>query len=34
VGKGVLQAVDHVNERLAPEIEGLDAREQEGIDRR
>jgi enolase len=33
LGKGVLQAVDHVNESLAPELEGLDAREQAMIDR-
>ncbi len=32
MGKGVTQAVDHVNGRIAPEIEGLDARDQEGID--
>jgi enolase len=32
MGKGVLQAVDHVNQRIALEIEGLDARDQEGID--
>jgi enolase len=32
MGKGVTKAVDHVNERIAPEIEGLDARDQEGID--
>jgi len=31
-GKGVLQAVENVNERIAPMIEGLDAREQEAID--
>ena len=28
MGKGVGQAVDHVNERIAMEIEGLDARDQ------
>ena len=32
MGKGVTRAVDHVNGRIAPEIEGLDARDQEGID--
>ncbi len=32
-GKGVLQAVGNVNERLAPLVEGLDARGQEEIDR-
>ena len=32
MGKGVRGAVDHVNGRIAPEIEGLDARDQEGID--
>jgi len=32
LGKGVLQAVQNVNERIAPAIEGLDAREQEMID--
>ncbi|WP_027340142.1 phosphopyruvate hydratase [Halonatronum saccharophilum] len=31
-GKGVLKAVDHVNEDIAPEIIGLDARDQVGID--
>jgi enolase len=31
-GKGVQKAVDHVNERIAPEIAGLDARDQELID--
>jgi enolase len=34
VGKGVLKAVNHVNTRLAAEVVGLDAREQEAIDRR
>ncbi len=33
-GKGVLKAVNHVNTRLAAEVVGLDAREQEAIDRR
>ncbi len=32
-GKGVAKAVTNVSERIAPELEGLDAREQEGIDR-
>ncbi|MCC6286087.1 MAG: phosphopyruvate hydratase, partial [Phycisphaerales bacterium] len=32
LGKGVLRAVDNVNDRLAPQIEGMDAREQEAID--
>ena len=32
MGKGVGRAVDHVNGRIAPEIEGLDARDQEGVD--
>jgi len=32
-GKGVEQAVANVIERIAPEIDGLDAREQEQIDR-
>jgi len=32
MGKGVLKAVDNVNERIAPAVEGLDAREQELID--
>ncbi|MCH7961022.1 MAG: phosphopyruvate hydratase [Planctomycetes bacterium] len=32
-GKGVLRAVANVNERLAPLVQGLDAREQEEIDR-
>ena len=31
-GKGVTQAVTNVNEELAPQIVGLDAREQEYID--
>lgn len=33
LGKGVLKAVDHVNETIASELEGLDAREQLFIDR-
>ncbi len=33
MGKGVLKAVANVNERIAPAIEGMDAREQEAIDR-
>ncbi|MFG0283061.1 MAG: phosphopyruvate hydratase [Phycisphaerales bacterium JB039] len=32
-GKGVGKAVGNVNDTIAPEIEGLDAREQEGVDR-
>ncbi|MEM9559822.1 MAG: phosphopyruvate hydratase [Planctomycetota bacterium] len=32
MGKGVLKAVDHVNERIAQAVEGLDARDQEGVD--
>ena len=31
-GKGVAGAVDNVNERLAPALEGMDARDQEMID--
>jgi len=31
-GKGVLQAVDHVNDDLTPELVGLDALDQAGID--
>jgi enolase len=34
LGKGVLTAVDNVNQRIAPELIGLDARDQENIDRR
>ena len=30
VGKGVLKAVDNVNEIIAPEVEGLDAFDQPG----
>ncbi|PKL34022.1 MAG: phosphopyruvate hydratase [Planctomycetes bacterium HGW-Planctomycetes-2] len=32
LGKGVTKAVKHVNEIIAPELEGLDARDQETID--
>jgi enolase len=32
LGKGVSQAVDNVNERIAPEVEGEDARDQQLID--
>ncbi len=32
-GKGVLQAVTNVNERIVPEIVGMNALDQEGIDR-
>src|SRR5271163_441962 len=32
VGKGVLKAVDNVNTRIAPELIGLDPRDQESID--
>ena len=32
LGKGVSKAVDNVNERIAPAIEGYDARDQETID--
>ena len=31
-GKGVLKAVDNVNELIAPELEGMDASEQREID--
>ncbi len=31
-GKGVSKAVDHVIERIAPAIEGMDARDQEDVD--
>lgn len=34
LGKGVLKAVDNVNEKIAPELEGADATEQVSIDRR
>jgi len=33
LGKGVLKAVQNVNEKIGPELEGFDAREQERIDR-
>lgn len=32
LGKGVLKAVDHVNEVIAPELVGVDATDQTGID--
>src|SRR5580692_2824345 len=32
VGKGVLKAVDNVNSKIAPELIGLDPRDQEQID--
>jgi enolase len=32
LGKGVLKAVDNVNSKIAPELIGMDAREQEAID--
>jgi len=32
LGKGVMSAVDNVNERIAPLIEGMDGRDQEEID--
>ncbi len=32
LGKGVLKAVENVNERIADAVDGLDARDQEGID--
>src|SRR3954452_10931211 len=32
LGKGVLKAVDNVNSKIAPELIGLDARDQEAID--
>src|ERR671929_1978149 len=34
LGKGVLKAVENVNEVIAPEIVGLDALDQAAIDRR
>ena len=34
LGTGVLKAVDNVNEKIAPELEGADATEQVSIDRR
>jgi len=33
LGKGVLKAVENVNERIFPEVEGMDALDQVGIDR-
>ena len=33
LGKGVLKAVDNVNAKIAPELIGLDPRDQEAIDR-
>jgi enolase len=33
VGKGVLKAVDNVNNKIAPELIGLDPRDQEAIDK-
>jgi enolase len=33
LGKGVLKAVENVNEKIFPEIEGMDALDQVGIDR-
>jgi len=33
MGKGVEQAVENVNDKIAREIEGMDARDQEGVDR-
>lgn len=32
LGKSVMQAVENVNTRIAPAIEGMDARDQEGVD--
>ena len=32
LGKGVLKAVDNVNELIAPELEGMDASDQRGLD--
>jgi enolase len=32
-GKGVLRAVEHVNDRIAPAVVGMDATDQEAIDR-
>lgn len=32
VGKGVLKAVEHVNDTIAPELEGFDVADQTGID--
>ncbi|MFX6763704.1 phosphopyruvate hydratase, partial [Acinetobacter baumannii] len=33
LGKGVRRAVAHILERIAPELIGLDALDQEGVDR-
>ncbi len=33
MGKGVSKAVEHVNRTIAPQLDGADARDQEGIDR-
>ena len=33
LGKGVRRAVENVNERIAPELVGMDALDQEGVDR-
>jgi enolase len=33
MGKGVLQAVENVGDRIAPVVVGLDVRDQEGVDR-
>jgi enolase len=33
LGKGVLKAVDNINARIAPELIGLDPRDQEAVDR-
>src|SRR5258707_15015923 len=33
VGKGVLKAVENVNSKIAPELIGLDPRDQEAIDK-
>ena len=32
MGKGVMKAVDNVNEQIARAVEGMDARDQEGVD--
>src|SRR5512147_1653654 len=34
LGKGTLKAVNNIMEKIAPEIEGWDATDQEGIDKR
>lgn len=34
LGKGVAKAVENINKRLAPELEGLDALDQVGLDRK